>query len=46
MNPKKLEPLTAKETKKLMKAAAVAGHVAPGLCVAGINQKSLEWKWL
>ena len=45
MNPKKLEPLTAKETKKLTKAAAVAG-MSLREYVAGITQKSIEWKWL
>ena len=45
MNPKKLEPLTAKETKKLSRAAAVAG-VSLKDYVASITQKSIEWKWL
>ena len=45
MNPKKLEPLTPKETKKLTKAAAVAGMSLKDY-VATITKTSIEWKWL
>jgi elongation factor 3 len=45
MNPKKLEPLTPKETKKLSKAAAVAG-VSLKDYAASLDKTSIEWKWL
>lgn len=45
MNPKKLEPLTPKETKKLTKAAAVAGMSLKDY-VGTITKTSIEWKWL
>jgi elongation factor 3 len=45
MNPKKLEPLTAKEQKKLGRLAAVAGKSIEDY-VKTINSSSPEWKWL
>ena len=45
MNPKRLEPLTAKEEKKLGRLAAVAGKSMQEY-IEGITSKSPEWKWL
>eukprot|EP00605_Chrysophyceae_sp_TOSAG23-4_P000425 GSChrysophyteH1.ASY1.ANO1.482.1 assembled CDS len=45
MNPKKLEPLTAKEEKKLTRLAAVAGKSLKEY-IEGITFSSPEWKWL
>jgi elongation factor 3 len=45
MNPKRLEPLTAKEEKKLSRLAAVAGKSLKDY-ILGITKTSPEWKWL
>jgi len=45
MNPKKLEPLTQKEEKKLSRLAAVAGKSLKEY-ILGITKTSPEWKWL